>query len=419
MKINFKQPKYVLPVILLPFLCLFFYAWQSGFSKPKAAVKEASGLNGSVGEVSANVRKKQLADKLDAYRNAYKEADGLTAVNVIPKENSSNPAYNNDYSDQQKKRLDSIQQAMKLKFGQGNSSAAGQVAAAGIAHDRQVARAVEDMSRRQANQAHEMDRAPKEKDPMDVFRQQMAIMDSISKQNDPAYKDELKKKEAADKAAKLKESQVKLTVEKTDAVSGDFNTVMPEKEPAFISAVIDENVTGYAGSRLRIKLLEDIKAGNNLIKKGTFLYALINGFSEQRVTLSITSILYNGKILPVKLDVYDMDGLPGLYVPSSAFRDFTKDLGSNSVQGVSVDGGSGNTQFVMSSLSKMFQSTSSAIADLIRKNKAKLKYNSYLYIIDTDALQNAQKLESPLSTPENGGALLNTDKNQIKGIQKQ
>ncbi|GAA3989473.1 conjugative transposon protein TraM [Mucilaginibacter dorajii] len=397
MKIDFKQPKYVLPVILLPFLCLFFYAWQSGFSKPKQAVKETVDLNGSVGAVSADVRKKQLADKLYAYRNTYKEADGLTAVNVIPKENSSNPTYNNDYSEQQKRKLDSIRQAMKLKFSSANNSNSGQPTETDITHDRQVARAVEEMSRRQANQAHEKESTPKEKDPMDVFRQQMAIMDSINKQNDPAYKDELKKKEAADKAAKQKENQLKLTVEKADAVSGDFNTVMPEKEPAFISAVIDENITGYAGSRLRIKLLEDIKAGNNLIKKGTFLYALINGFSEQRVTLSITSILYDGKILPVKLDVYDMDGLPGLYVPSSAFRDFTKDLGSNSVQGVTVDGGSGNTQFVMSSLSKMFQSTSSAIADLIRKNKAKLKYNSYLYIIDPDALQSAQKQES-LST---------------------
>jgi conjugative transposon TraM protein len=391
MKINFKQPKYVLPVILLPFLCLFFYAWHSGFSKPKQTVKENVGLNGSVGNVSNDVRKKQLADKLDAYKSTYKEANGLTAVNVIPRENSSNPSYNNEYSDQQKKKLDSIRQAMKLKFGTGNSDNNGQEHYAGLTHDRQVAKAIEAMSHRHVNSPHPVEAVPKEKDPMEIFKQQMAIMDSITKQNDPAYKDELKKKQASEKAAKLKDSQVKLTVAKADAISGDFNTILPEKEPAFISAVIDENVTGYAGSRLRIKLLEDIKAGNNLIKKGTYLYAQVSGFSEQRVTLAVTSILYDGKILPVKLDIYDMDGLPGLYVPSSAFRDFTKDLGSNSVQGVTIDGSSGNSQFIMGSLSKMFQSTSSAIADLIRKNKAKLKYNSYLYLIDTDALQNAQK----------------------------
>jgi conjugative transposon TraM protein len=391
MKINFKQPKYVLPLILLPFLCLFFYAWHSGFSKPKQAIKENVGLNGSVGEVSADVRKKQLTDKLDAYRSTYKEADGLTAVNVIPRENSSNPAFNNDYSDQQKKKLDSIQQAMKLKFGTGGNNNIRQEPQAGLSHDRQVAAAIEAMRNGQANPLHPVAAVPKEKDPMEVFKAQMAIMDSINKANDPAYKDELKKKQVADKVAKLKQNQVKLSVEKADAISADFNTVLPDKEQAFISAVIDENVTGFAGSRLRLKLLEDIKAGNNLIKKGTYLFALVSGFTEQRVTLAVTSILYDGKILPVKLDIYDMDGLPGLYVPSSAFRDFTKDLGSNSVQGVTIDGSSGNSQFIMSSLDKVFQSTSSAIADLIRKNKAKLKYNSYLYLIDTDALQNAQK----------------------------
>lgn len=391
MKINFKQPKYVLPVILLPFLCLFFYAWHSGFSKPKAAVKETVGLNGSVGAVSADVRKKQLADKLDAYRSTYKEANGLTAVNVIPRESSSNPAFNNDYSDQQKKKLDSIQQAMKAKFGAGSNNSFRQGQESGLAHDRQVARAVEAMQHRQANAPRQAAAVAKEKDPMEIFKAQMAIMDSITKQNDPTYKDELKKRQAADKLAALKQSQVKLSVEKADAISTDFNTVLPEKQPAFISAVIDENITGFAGSRLRLKLLEDIKAGNNLIKKGTYVFAQVSGFSEQRVTLSVTTILYDGKILPVKLDIYDTDGLPGLYVPSSAFRDFTKDLGGNSMQGVTIDGSSGNSQFIMSSLSKVFQSTSSAIADLIRKNKAKLKYNSYLYLIDNDALQNAQK----------------------------
>ena len=401
MKINFKQPKYVLPLILLPFLCLFFYAWHSGFSKPKQTVKENAGLNGSVGDVSAEVRKKQLADKLDAYRNTYKEADGLTAVNVIPRENSSNPAYSNDYSDQQKKKLDSIQQAMKLRFGTGNTGNTTQDQSVTLSHDRQVTKAIEVMNKRQVNPPSRGEAISKEKDPMEIFKAQMAIMDSINKQNDPAYKEELKKRQAADKVAKLKQSQFKLTVEKADAISPDFNTVVPEHEPSFISAVIDENVTGYAGSRLRLKLLEDIRAGNNLIKKGTYLFAQISGFSEQRVTLTVTSILYEGKILPVKLDIYDMDGLPGLYVPSSAFRDFTKDLGSNSVQGVTIDGSSGNNQFIMSSLDKVFQSTSSAIADLIRKNKAKLKYNSYIYLIDTDALQNSQKQESTITTDDN------------------
>jgi conjugative transposon TraM protein len=387
MKINLKQPKYVLPLILLPFFCFFFYTWQSGFANGKPLVKETKGFNGSVGNVSASVRKKQLSDKLDAYRDTYKESNGTTAVNAIESERSSNPSYNNEYSELQQEKLNSMNQAMKAKFTNEKINRSNFVPS----QDDQMTKAVNAMTHQLNDQHPQLNIPAKEKDPMEVFKQQMAIMDSISKQNDPVYKDELKKKIAAQQAIKLKKTQVVLAVSKALSASDEFNTVSPVKQSAFISAVIDENITGYAGSRLRLKLLEDISAGNIKVNKGSYVYAQINGFSDQRVSLEITSILYDGKILPVKLLVYDMDGMPGLYVPSSAFRDFTKDLGESSVQGVTVDGGSGNGQFMMSSLDKVFKSTSSAIADLIRKNKAKLKYNSHLYLIDTEALQSAQK----------------------------
>lgn len=380
MKINFRQPKYVLPLLALPFLCLFFYVWHSGFSKPKTEVKQEAGLNSSVGNVSAVVRKKELADKLDAYRNTYKDADGYSAVNVIPKEASSNVSFKDNYTGKEKQTLDSIDRAMKSKYNN---------PAPKPDHDRAIAGVLNNTPRQQrqnitGNPVHE-------KDPMEVFKQQMAYMDSVSKMNDPAYKAEKQKKLAQEKAAQQKAAEKILTVTKADAPDNDFNTVKPAGNDHFITAVIDENVTGYAGSRLRLRLLEDIKAGGNIIPKGTYVFARISGFSEQRVTLSINTILSDGKILPVKMEVYDLDGMSGLYVPSSAFREFTRDLGSNSVQGVTIDGNSTGSQFIMSSVDKMFQSTSSAIASLIRKNKAKMKYNSYIYLIDTDALQNMQK----------------------------
>ena len=181
-------------------------------------------------------------------------------------------------------------------------------------------------------------------------------------------------------------------VTKSNEPTNEFNTVYARKNDSFIMAIIDENVTGYAGSRIRIRLLEDIRAGQTLVKKGTYLYALINGFAQQRVTLTIPSIMYGTQVLPVKLDVYDQDGMSGLFVPQSAFRDFTKDLSGNSMQGVNIQNGSADgNQFLMSTLDKVFQSTSSAIASAIRKNKAKIKYNSYIYLIDPQALQNAQR----------------------------
>jgi len=346
-------------------------------------MKLEAGLNGTVGGVSSGVSKRQLADKLDAYRSTYKEADGLTAVTTIPGEKSGNPAFKLSPDELRKKTLDSLRAAILAH----SSASAGNYRPPEI--DQRALSAAFASQRPKQNASANL--PVRDKDPMEIFKQQMTIMDSLTKANDPAYKAEKQKKEDADKLAKLKSEQPKLAVTRSDSPSSEFNTIVPARDDSFITAVIDENVTGYAGSRLRLKLLEDIKAGQFLVKKGTYLFAQITGFSGQRVTLSVNSILYQGKILPVKLDLYDLDGLPGLYVPSSVFRDFTKDLGGNAVQGVNIDGGSGNSQFIMSSLDKMFQSTSSAIAELIRKNKAKLKYNSFIYLIDTDALKNTQK----------------------------
>jgi len=132
--------------------------------------------------------------------------------------------------------------------------------------------------------------------------------------------------------------------------------------------------------------------GNFLIKKGTYIYAEISGFSEQRVNLTVNSIMNGQHILPVKLNIYDHDGFPGLYVPASAFREFTKELGANSSQGMTLQqAAENNSQLVMSMMQKMFQSTTSAVNKMIRQNKAKIKYNTLIYLVDLEQLRNTQK----------------------------
>jgi len=393
MNINFRQPKYVIPLLILPFLFLFFMVYKSSTEGNPKEVKSEGGMQGDIGEASAEVRQGGLSNKLDAYRNQYKEGDGNTAINPIAEERG----------------LDSIDQAMRKRFLSGNPGLPGPGASSVPGampyvdqgaqktvmsdQDRALAAALSSLNGyQQPAPVRNPVAQPKEKEPMEIFKAQMSYMDSISKAADPEYQQQKQQKEALEKTEALKKLQKKLAVSKADDPSLIFNTVMPERRENFITAIIDENLTGYAGSRIRLRLLEDIKAGNFLVKKGTYLYAEVNGFGGQRVTLSIQSILSGGKILPVNLDLYDMDGLKGLYVPESAFRDFTKDLGGNSMQGVNLQGSSQNqSQFLMSTIDKMFQSTSSAIANLIRKNKAKLKYSSYLYLIDSQALQAQQQ----------------------------
>lgn len=85
-------------------------------------------------------------------------------------------------------------------------------------------------------------------------------------------------------------------------------------------AIIDENVKAVDGSRVRLRLLDDIEIGDETIKKGTYLYATMSGFGKQRVQGKVESIFYDDDIIKVSLSIYDTDGMQGLYVPLSSFR---------------------------------------------------------------------------------------------------
>src|ERR1700748_621891 len=114
MRINFKQPRYILPLILLPFLCLFFFVFH-GKAKPKGPQKQTAEMQSDVGDVSAHVKKSTLADKLDAFRNTYKESDGITAVAPVTDEQTANNKLSAGYNERQKAQLDSIDRTMKTR----------------------------------------------------------------------------------------------------------------------------------------------------------------------------------------------------------------------------------------------------------------------------------------------------------------
>ncbi len=400
MKINFKQPRYMLPLILLPFLCLFFYAWKSSFGQEAPVQQKGNTLQENVADVSEDVKNKGLEDKLDAYRKQYKDADGYTAVGEIGEEQTSAQKVPDLYNQLEKRMLDSIDREMKQKYGNSANATRGphgsfpdaspkQRPVRNYDPDRDLATALSKL--KQQPQTPNASSGAGQTDPMKIFREQMSLIDSMGKANDPDYKAEQAREKAMALAEKEVKNHKKLSVSKTSASAALFNTISAGGEDSFIRAIVDQDITGYAGSRLRIRLLDDMSAGRFLIKKGTYLYAQITGFTGQRVILSISSIFQENHILPVRLDVYDNDGLPGLYVPASAFREFSKALGGDASQGMTIQQqAENNNQLVMSMIQKMFQSTTTAVSKLIRSNKAKLKYNTQVYLIDPEELKNTQ-----------------------------
>ncbi|WP_207423782.1 conjugative transposon protein TraM [Desertivirga brevis] len=394
MKIDFKQPRYIIPLIVFPFLCCFFYIYKSSLEKKQEPLSRKDDLQENIADVSDQVKASGIEDKLDAYRNQFRESDGYTAMNNLQEEQSGETRVPDLYNEQEKQVLDSIEKAIKSQY---RSPGYNQVPAYSPVNKNVPRKQAADINSHQAlaralnSFSHRDGREPKEEpDPMKVFREQMALVDSMSRANDPEYKAELAKQRRAELWEREKAEKKLLPVRKT---SGDmiFNTILPHQDRSFITALIDQDTRSYSGSRVRLRLTEDLLAGKFLVPKGTLLYATVSGFSAERIKLSISSILCKDHILPVSLEVYDLDGLPGLYVPASVFREFSRELGGNTIQGVNIqDQVETNSQLVMSLMQKMFQSTSTAVTKLLRQNKAELQYSTHVYLIDPAELKKKQ-----------------------------
>lgn len=189
-------------------------------------------------------------------------------------------------------------------------------------------------------------------------------------------------------SSEVKEQQPEKVVKKTKETSEYFNTIGANSgQSKLISAIIDEDVKAVDGSRVRLRLLDDIQIGDKTVGKGTYIYAIMSGFGKQRVNGKIESIFYNEDIMKVDLSIYDTDGLPGLYVPLSTFRETTKDIASSAMQGGNIlDNNSTSSNGIKGWASQAAQNASqrvmNALGTAAKKNRVKLKYGTKVYLID-------------------------------------
>lgn len=179
-----------------------------------------------------------------------------------------------------------------------------------------------------------------------------------------------------------------IVVKKVKDTSKYFNTLSEnDKESNLIKAIIDEDIKAADGSRVRLRLLDDVEINGTPLPKGTYLYALMSGFGSQRVKGKVESVMVDDNILKIDLSIYDTDGLEGLYVPSSSFRETAKDVASAATQNnITMDGMSSGTsiaQWANTAVQNAYSKVSNAISKAIKKNKVKLKYGTQVYLVNS------------------------------------
>lgn len=98
-----------------------------------------------------------------------------------------------------------------------------------------------------------------------------------------------------------------------------------------IRACVNQTVTLTNGKEMQIRLLEPMQAGEVLIPVNSILTGACR-IGNERMEITINSIQYAGSIIPVELQVYDLDGQRGISVPNSDEIKAVKEIASQMAQ---------------------------------------------------------------------------------------
>lgn len=389
-KVDLRKPKYILPlVILLPLLGLIYYlmAFFTGKGNTTADGVVTDSINMSLPDAQGA----QMEGKMATMNKRFSEGGAFTAIGALGDEveekDTTSSGYNasewskieaeNAARERERKAQEELiksqQENMRRINGYNGYNGRSQQDDLNN-YARELERIQNQSMERQRKYMAEQERRDKAEEAEDRQRQQEMI-DALTGN----ARKKGKKEEKAEVVEKVKENN-----------SERFNTVASSEtvDAPLIRAMIDRTTKAREGTRLRFKLLDDVTVKGIRLKKGSYLYGVVSGFGQQRVKASISSILVGGKFIKVGLSVFDNDGMEGFYVPESTFREMVKDAGS-AVAGQQLQFDTGSSSGIspeiiaLQALQNMYQSASTAVSNNIRKNKARIKYNTIVYLVNT------------------------------------
>lgn len=390
-KINIRQPKYMLPLILyFPLLIagyLIFDIFDTEVAEvPDANMQTTEYLNPELPD--AQMKGDGIGGKYESMLKSYGRIDDLSAVDNIDRyQEDEKEEYESKYSDEERAQLQSEEERKLAEMQERLAQSARQgqeLNATGMTDEERLARA-----------------SQQEQEAMDELNRALALarMQGAAEATPPAEPDsheshtekgntegQISVNENSRHAIDENEEPQEV-VKKLKVTSDYFNTLTQnEPEASLIKAIIDEDIKAVDGSRVRLRLLDDIEMGGRVLPKGSYLYAIMSGFGSQRVKGTIKSILVGDELVKVSLSLYDTDGLEGLYVPSSNFRETSKDVASGAMNGNMNMGntatGNSLSQWGMQAMTNAYQKTANAISKAIKKNSAKLKYGTFVYLVN-------------------------------------
>ena len=402
-KINFKQPKYIIPTLIYIGALLIPYLFMEVFNveiedKKDASLQTTEYLNAQL--PSANVSG-EIGSKRKNMRDTFGEITDRSAVQDFaenPDTLNRKEDFESKYSEDELRQLDAqAQQQDKIRHLSDLNNRLAQSARKGEAMgsddfvvpmtDEERAKA---LSMRRQGLMADLDR-----DLNNARAQGAAKIGAAAEMQDSVLAKGVKAaRDVADEAPnavrELDEDAQNNIVTKVSKDDSEYFNTLSQNAPNsnLIKAIIDEEVKAVEGSRVRLRLLDDIDINGTQVPKGSYLYATMSGFGQQRVKGKVQSVLVGDEILKIGLSIYDVtDGQEGLYVPASQFRETAKDIGSSAIQSNmnlnQTGGGTSVSQWAGQALQNAYQKTSNAISKAIKKNRVRLKYGTQVYLVNS------------------------------------
>lgn len=400
-KINFKQPKYIIPTIAYFGLLLLGYLFMDLFSTDVSAEDQSNlqtteYLNSDL--PTANVSK-DIGNKRQNVRDVFGDISDHSAVADIAENLDSvnkKEDFESKYSDEElslldhqakqqedMKRLQELSDKLKKSSDNGNKMGSDDFTVPMSDEERSVA-----LENRRRGMMAELER-----DLNNVRSSGASAINAVAVAQDSLSRSKVEVSDvvSAENAVRAldEDTESNIVVKKAVETSRYFNTLSENENVSnLIKAIIDEEIKAVDGSRVRLRLLDDIDINGTVLSKGSYLFATMSGFGQQRVKGEVQSVLVGDKILKINLSLYDTtDGMEGLYVPSSDFRETAKDIGSSAFQSNMnmglENGGNSVAQWAGQAIQNAYQKTSNAISKAIKKNKVRIKYGTQVFLVNS------------------------------------
>lgn len=277
------------PLVVLPFLCAMFYALGGGRGPAKPADAHRSGLNKELPAAYPDP-KKAFMDKMGAYRKADQDSFRKRAF-----------AQQDPYRARdavklpEMKATELLAQLDRLK------------------QTLQEPQPVRPLTR-----------------PTPRAERQIAVEDS------PAGDPQL------DRLDNMLNKVIRIQHPMDHPPGGDANSaslsdaVLPADSASnAIAAVIPSDQTLTAGGTIPLRLSEDVVVHGVCIKSGAWVYGTAN-ITGDRLLIQVRSVRDGRNLYTTDLQVYDLDGMPGVHIPDVLSQDVAKQSAVESASGLNL-----------------------------------------------------------------------------------